>query len=233
MKNIKTVTVLSCLIAAILNVSIFAQQADLLSAAAAAETKTEMETLLGNVNNQDEYYNLYSGIALHNICREDSELQNTAVNLLKSSYEDTASPIALGYLGSVTTMQAGTASAEGRMIAATSSLSKGISLIDQALVEMPDSVYLRFLRVFNSFDVSESSPVSRIETAENDIKWLSEHMNGAGKENEALLYLAKARLALAKDDYDNAFGFFEKTMAAAPGSKAAEKADKLLWYLEE
>ena len=232
MKRIIKFTVIFSILTAIFSPAIFAQDKSILSVAASVKSESEWKKMMEGLSTADTYYELYSGIALHNICRDNSELQKKAIEILENSYKHSSSPLALGYLGSVVTMQGGTASLNGNLITATTSLAKGISLIDEAISTQPDSVHLRFLRLFNSLDVSDSSPVSRMKEDESDIDWLSGHLNGVEKD-EALLLLARGRLALARGEYDDAFTFLEKTIMTAPGSTAAAQADDLLWLLEE
>ncbi|MDC7127233.1 MAG: hypothetical protein PQJ46_16845 [Spirochaetales bacterium] len=204
-----------------------------LNKASNIESEKDMNNFLAALDKKNPCYEIYYGICLHNISRTDAEIAAKAVDVLEAAYEKTENPIALGYLGSAISIKAGIASEAGNFISATGLLSKGLNKLDEAVNLMPDSDTLRFLRIFNSFDVTETSPVSRIKFVREDIAWMEKRMEGSPKSEIAYLSLAKGKLDLIDKDYDAAFAHLEDAIKTAPESSAAKQADEILWELEE
>ena len=229
MKKLYMIAVLLAVSAA----SAFSQQADLLDSAMLLNTEKEADAFIEGLDETDSFYGLYSGIALHNSSRTAADRLEEAEKLLNNCYGKTKNALALGYLGSVKTMIAGNDSAAGNLLGATARLAEGLKLIDQAVLQLPDSMHLRFLRVFNGLDVTESSPASRVDIIREDITRLKQHSASFSVSDEAMLLLAMGRLALIEEEYDSAFDYLDRAVSTAPGSPSAAQADELLWALEE
>lgn len=168
---------------------------------------------------------LKEGIALHDAAHlEPAKNIERGKEILGSLME--SSPVAKAYYGSLVTIEAGEYAKKKDGIKALSLLGKGTDLIDEAVSEDPENPDIRFLRMINSYEVSEGSPVNRYKAMKKDVDWLDERKrtfdaNWQGTiELYKGLYLAKAR------KIDDALAAFDACIAVSPGSPEAALAGK-------
>lgn len=168
---------------------------------------------------------LREGIRLHDAARDDPEANVAKGKEILSALQE-SSPLAKGYYGSIVTLEASLYARKKNGIKALALLGEGTKLIDKAVSFAPDLVDLRFLRMENSYEVSQGSPLNRYKAMKEDIDWLDGRKASLDPEWRGTLelyrglYLAKAR------KIDEALAAFAECVALSPGSSEAELAKK-------
>ncbi|MBN1648222.1 MAG: hypothetical protein JW874_09330 [Spirochaetales bacterium] len=214
--------------------TVFAQNADLIVKAAVCGTEEGLSEVQRDADSlKDGYADLYTGMVLHNIGQTDPNRIDEALKRLERIWNAKKNSLALAYLGSARTIKAGRFFAEGRILEASTGLADGIRLMDEACNSDPDNRDIRVLRIVNGFALSESSPVDRYDVISDDLGFLEKQLTGLTDDMKAAYWYYRGRLALAHDEWDEAFAALEKAMAAAPGSPYAAAAEDLLWELED
>ena len=231
--NGKAAAVRICILVLLCISPVFAEN-QFIETAFAVSTCEELEFLEKSISDQPQSVrDLSLGIAMHNLSAEQPEYIDRAAAYLESAWKLSEDPLALGYLGSIQTVAAGVKSREGDLLGAVEDLDLGVSNIDAAVEMAPESVSLRFLRIFNGLDVSLSSPLSREEIIEDDLIFLARDLAEADAEFRAGYWYATGELKLMQDLIDEALNALESAVAEAPGSAYARLAADLLWELEE
>lgn len=182
-------------------------------------------------NNSD----LVMGIAYHNMAGEglNSDFIKKSIELLEGEYKRSDNPLALGFWGSALTIRSSYEYNSDDVLKSLSSLEKGLSLIDKSVEIDPTSLDIRFLRLINSVEVAESSPLNRDDVIEEDIKYFDSILGELSKDNLAQYLYFKARYQILSDDVDEAIFSLERALTVAPGSDYAVLCDELLLEWEE
>ncbi len=206
----------------------------LLSAAAAANTEAEAQAVIGRAEKSEpSSVPLVTGITRHNMAEANpARWAAVAIETLEKCAK-TGEPVALGYYGSAITLKAGLLSGKGDMMGATAALDEGFKKIDEAVRAAPGSMLLRFLRAENSVSVSERSPFARWDVAEADVAAIEKSGAALQDEDRARIETIRGRIALGKGDSAAAMRRFEAAIRAAPKSRAAAAARKLMEDFEE
>ncbi|HHU36871.1 MAG TPA: hypothetical protein GXZ47_06540 [Treponema sp.] len=132
--------------------------------------------------------------------------------------------LAKGYYGSLITLEASMYETENNVFKAALYLEKGTALLDEAVVDSPNNIDLRFLRMINSYELSNQSPMNRYKIMKIDIDWLEGQRDILEPGNAGLLdlytglYLVKARKLRP------AIVAFESCIEVSPGSPEAAEA---------
>lgn len=178
---------------------------------------------------------LARGIVYHNICETDlnPEWIEKSLELLSQVYTKTGNPLALGYLGSAMTVKAGYQYENNQILKSVANLDEGAKKIDMAISLDTENVSLRFLRLINAIEVSESSPVSRDKVIEEDISYLVENASSLSSDEQGMLYYYKGRYLLNGDKIDEGLSSLEQSIRKSPGSSSGKLARELLLMWEE
>ncbi len=178
---------------------------------------------------------LVRGIVYHNLLNIDLKLEwiNKGLTLLEDEYNKNSNPIALGYWGSLITLQGSYQFIHKDVIAAVVSLDEGGKKIDQSIIMDSSNIDLRFLRMINGVSVSESSPIFRGDVVEVDIKFLEDNQDQLTTYYKSLLFYYKGRYLLRQDDIDEGLKSLEKAIKFSPKSKYGLDALELLYQWEE
>lgn len=137
-------------------------------------------------------------------------------------------PLAKGYYGSLLTLDAGRLEEENEVIKAMELLDEGTTLLDEAVAEGPETVDIRFLRMINSYELSNQSPLNRYPTMKADIDWLDSQRSRLNANEIALLELYRGLYLIKARRLNDAIAAFESCVAASPDSAEAESARKQL-----
>ena len=165
---------------------------------------------------------LAEGIALHNAAMKDPSKIEKGKELLEPLIE--TSTVAKGYYGSLVTLEAGVYADKKNVIKAMSLLNKGSALIDAAVDSDPDNEDLRFLRMENAYEVSESSPLNRYKIMKKDLDWLDSRKASYDKEWQGVIELYKGLYLVKSKKIDEALDAFDACIAVSPGSPEAARA---------
>jgi tetratricopeptide (TPR) repeat protein len=194
----------------------------------AAKLLPDLEKMKGN-----EKY-LYLGIVCHNLAANGlGEYIPKAIDYCRQASEKKPSPLALGYLGSALTLQAGNDFRKNDMQAAMQNLQEGVRQLDEGVAQSPKNVSLRILRVENSLALSEGSPLNREDKIKEDMAFLKSAYDSLPAELRSFFYLKEAQLYLKSKNIDLAAQSFEKAIQAAPASANARQAQAALAKLEK
>lgn len=175
---------------------------------------------------------LAEGIKYHDLSRENPEGNIEPGKEILSSLQKTM-PIAKAYYGSIITIEAGVYAAKNNPIKALSLLSQGTKLIDAAIKEDPENMHLRFLRMINSYGVSEGSPLNRYKVMKTDIDWIEAKIASLDAESVASLKLHAGLYYAKMGKRELALDAFNACILASPDSKNAEQARKQKARYEE
>jgi hypothetical protein len=170
---------------------------------------------------------LAEGIRLHNAAEKDAD---PAANVAKgkeilSQIKD-RSPIAKAYYGSILTIEANVWYQKKNLIKSLSVLDEGLSTIDAAVKAAPDVPDLRFLRMINSYEVTQGSPKNRYKIMKVDIDWLVAREKSFSPENQGSIELYKGLYLAKSHKVDEALDAFNACVAISPGSPEAAEAQK-------
>lgn len=167
---------------------------------------------------------LAEGIRLHDAALENPENIAKAKEVLGSLKD--GSPLALGYYGSVVTMEADTASANKKMLEALALLKEGTGYIDDAIKQSPELSDLRFIRLETGYEISVSSPMNRFKEMKADIDWLTARMSQLDASERGVLELYRGLYLVKAKKIDDALDAFDKCVEVSPGSPEAAEAKK-------
>lgn len=178
---------------------------------------------------------LARGIVYHNICSFDlnPEWIEESISLLTTVYEETNNPLALGYLGSAITLKAGYQYEINQIMKSVSSLDEGAKKIDQAISMDKEDISLRFLRLINAIEVSETSPVSRDQVILEDLDYIRKELEKLDSEEQSLYYYYKGRYLLNRDNIEEGILCLEKSIRKSSDTSSAKLARELLLVWEE
>ncbi|MDR2601444.1 MAG: hypothetical protein LBC53_03195 [Spirochaetaceae bacterium] len=137
-------------------------------------------------------------------------------------------PLAKGYYGSLLTMEGGYYEKRNNVIRAMALLDEGTRMIDSAVMEAPDLLDLRMLRMINSYEISVQSPVNRYGVMKTDIDWLDSHRNQMNEVLTGMTELYKGLYYLKARRLNEAIAAFEACIRASPNSAEAVEAEKQL-----
>lgn len=175
----------------------------------------------------DDLLIIEEGIRYHNLAETNpKENIEKGKEILLPLIETSA--LAKGYYGSLITLEAGVYESEKNVIKAVQYLEKGTTLLDEAVLASPDNFDLRFLRMINSYELSNKSPMNRYKIMKTDIDWLESGRVSLSSGAVGLLdlytglYLVKAR------KLGPAIDAFESCIEVSPGSPEALEAQKQL-----
>ncbi|MFP4365337.1 MAG: hypothetical protein ACLFR1_15855 [Spirochaetia bacterium] len=196
-----------------------------------SDTEESCNNLFSGIgDSQSSDHRIARGIIFHTLINLGNE---ELVDQAEDDLENAVSPLSRGYYGSLLTLKGGIASENGDLVRATTLVQEGSEIIDEAVAADPENITLRFLRLENGIGVSQGSPFDRYEAIAEDAEFLLEHRELQSGENRArVLYLA-GEVALGMNDVYTCLDYLEGALRAAPESRWAQKADMLLWQLEE
>ncbi len=175
---------------------------------------------------------LDEGIRLHDAARNDPGGNLEQGKKILGSLKD-SSNLARAYYGSIITIEAGTYADRKNAIKATSLLSEGTSLIDDAVQKEPDNAYIRFLRMINSYEVSINSPLNRFKTMKEDIDWFSSRKATFSAAEQGIIELYRGLYCVKARKLEEALDAFNACIAISPGSPEAKMAkEQIAKYTE-
>jgi tetratricopeptide (TPR) repeat protein len=173
---------------------------------------------------------LVRGIVYHNLSLLGLERY---VEQAKATFEPLLpDPLAMGYYGSVITVQGGFASRRKNFASAASLLLEGSTWIDKAVAAAPDALPLRILRLDNGIQTSRGSPYKRYETIKTDLDALLAAAPSMDPDIQATVYFLGGEYYLAMKKTSDALAMYDKASRAAPDSKSGRQAAKKLAVLE-
>ena len=176
----------------------------------------------------DDSGRLARGIAAHDAVRAgDFSRLGEALKLLGPEGWDRPS-LAEAYHGSALTLEALKAKKDGKLLEALGFIDTGTKEIDEALRKAPEDQEARLLRMENSLDLCETSPVDRGKEASSDIAFLRSSWASLSPESRAIVELDSGRLALAAKRLGEALGSWRSAVREAPDSETATRARKLI-----
>ncbi len=165
------------------------------------------------------------GIRYHNLARTEPEGNIEKGKEILGPLQKKFS-LAKAYYGSLITLEAGVYAKNKNGLKALALLSEGTGLIDEAVKADPDFAEIHFLRMENSYEVSEASPLNRYKIMKKDIDWLTEREAGFEPVNRGILYLYTGYYNLKARKMDAALAAFDACIAVSPGSPEAAAAEK-------
>jgi len=177
---------------------------------------------------QNAKADIEKGIEYHNKARtEGMEYAEKACEILKPYI--TTDATACAFYGSSLTVMASFVS-EKSPIKALEYLQDGGDYLDKAVELAPNEWFTHLIHLENGIEVSHSSPLRRYAAIRSDVKWFldDENILKMSGENQAEAYLYCGYFKLDEGDLDYALELFENCVAAAPNSKSAVQANKLL-----
>lgn len=175
----------------------------------------------------DDQADIAEGIKYHNLAEISPEGNIEKCENLLSPLIDKY-PLAKGYYGSLLTLEAGVFEDKKSVIKAMNYLEKGTALLDEAVVDGPSVVDLRYLRMINSYELSNQSPMNRYTVMKTDIDWLDARRSQLSPSELGLLDLYKGLYLIKARKLSAAITSFESCVAVSPGSSEAEEAKKQL-----
>ena len=168
---------------------------------------------------------LREGISYHDAARLDPEGNIKKGEEILSSIQ-AESPIAKAYYGSLITLEASGYAEKKDVLKALALLSDGTKLIDAAIKRAPDVPDIRFLRMENSYEVSQSSPLNRYKAMKQDIDWLDAHKTQFEAKERGVLELYKGFYYARAKKMDDAMSAFDECIRISPESMEAAEAQK-------
>lgn len=169
---------------------------------------------------------LAEGIAYHDSARIDPANNiEKGKEILSSLQQDM--PLAKAYYGSLITIEAGVYAKKNNGIKALTLLSEGTKLMDAAVSEAPNLPDIHFLRMINSYDVSEASPVNRYKVMKSDIDWLEGRVSKYDAKWQGTFQLYKGLYNIKARKRDVAMAAFDACILVSPDSIEAAEAIKM------
>lgn len=169
------------------------------------------------------------GIAYHNLAtlKVNGASRKAIVHLQKARSLSPNDGEVRAYLGSATTM---VGRDSWNMLTKINSVNKGIKMMDEAVVRLPDNVMVRMVRANNSLDVPES--FKRKEIARKDFQHLEILITKSSANVESnikaeifyqlgILYKREGNVVLARE-------YFKKAMNASSDSQWGKESEKRL-----
>lgn len=170
---------------------------------------------------------IQEGIRFHNLAETNpSENIEQGKKILFPLIEKNS--LAKGYYGSLITLEAGMYEAEKNVLKAVQYLEKGTVMLDEAVDSSPDIIDLRFLRMINSYELSNKSPMNRYKIMKTDIDFLELARANLNSSLAGLLDLYSGLYLLKARKLGPAIDAFECCIEVSPGSPEAEEAQKQL-----
>ncbi len=196
-------------------------------------TESEATAFISRAGSDPEK-DLLLGIVYHNLARANQgRYISLAKNHLQRSWKSTSSPLALGYLGSVITLEGSVYSRKGNVVRASAKVEEGKKLIDRAVSMDSSSLFLRFLRIGNAIGVSEASPFKRYDVARKDLDFLAGKLGMLDDRSRSLYHMYSGKVAMARNKINEALAAFERSIRSAPRAPYAVESRKMIRILEE
>lgn len=207
---------------------------EMLDKAMSINSEAEGLTLLEKWSDKKDS-EVYKGVIYHNLCSFDLRIDwiEKGLSLLQESYESTGNPLALGYLGSLITIKGNYQIYKNDVIGAVESLKTGGEKIDKAIDLDGDNISLRFLRLINGIEVSESSPMDRSHVVKKDLAYLERRIKELTDNDKSMLYYYKGRFLLKNDSINKGLTSLEKSLNFSHKSTYAKLSRELLYVWEE
>ena len=207
----------------------FLGASDPLKRAVNADTLRECRELLAEAGDGDDAVSrTIRGILYHNMSHlGDADAGERA----EAELEGIASAAALGYLGSLKTIEGRSLKDAGKLLKARKVVLEGLDLIDRAVERFPDDVYLRLLRVENGLAVSAESPIKRYKVIEKDLDYLMDHPGLQDAEDRSKLLCLAGMMYQGTRKKAEAEEHFARAFEAAPRSRWGRKAQDHLQEL--
>jgi len=175
---------------------------------------------------------LREGIKYHDLARTaPAGNLEKAKGLLGPLQKDSA--VAKAYYGSLLTLEAGELAKQKKGIQALTLIKEGTGLIDEAVAAAPDMADLRFLRMINSYGLSEGSPVKRYKIMKTDIDWFNGRIAQFTKQEQGVIRLYTGLYYLKANQLEDAHASFEGCIMVSPDSSEAAEAKKQMARYEE
>jgi tetratricopeptide (TPR) repeat protein len=177
--------------------------------------------------NADPARDIAEGIRYHDVAQTEPEgnIDRGKALLAPLIHEY---PLAKGYYGSLLTLEGGQYEKRNNVLRAMALLDEGIRMIDDAVMEAPDVLDLRMLRMINSYELSVQSPVDRYEIMKTDIDWLVAHSSQMNNTLTGMTELYKGLYYLKVRRLNEAIAAFETCIRVSPNSAEAVEAEKQL-----
>ena len=175
---------------------------------------------------------LAEGIKCHDAARIDPEKNIKKGEEILSAIQD-ESPVAKAYYGSLITLEAEQYAAQKDVLKALDLLSDGTKLMDTAVKMAPDVSDIRFLRMENSYEISQSSPLNRYKIMKQDIDWLDARKAGFSAAEQGVIELYKGLYYARAKKLDDALSAFDECINLSPGSPEAIEAQKQIAHYAE
>jgi hypothetical protein len=175
---------------------------------------------------------LKEGIRYHDLARTnpDGNIEKGKA-LLAPLQKD--NPLARAYYGSLITLEAGVYAKNKQGIKALFLISEGTKLIDDAVNKAPDLEDIRFLRMENSWELSQDSPIKRYKEMKIDIDWLDVRASQFDAKNRGVLDLYEGFYYLKAHKAAQAQDSFAACVSISPDSPEAVEANKQLERLSQ
>ncbi len=175
----------------------------------------------------DAKADIAEGIRYHNLAQKEPAGNIEKCKKLLNPLKD-REPIARGYYGSVLTIEASVMNDKKKFVKAIMLIDKGTGLMDTAVEKSPDYADLRFLRMINSYELTNGSPVNRYRVMKNDIDWLEAHRAFLSASEKGTLELYKGLYCVKQRKTDEGIAAFKACVAVSPGSDEAKEAERQL-----
>ncbi len=175
----------------------------------------------------DAKADLDEGIRYHNLAQKEPAGNIEKCKKLLNPLKD-REPLARGYYGSVLTIEAGVMNDRKKFVKAIMLLDQGTDFMDTAVKKAPDFADLRFLRMINSYELTNGSPMNRYRVMKEDIDWLDAHRSGLSDSGKGTLELYKGLYLVKQRKTDEGIAAFNACVAVSPGSEEAKEAERQL-----
>ncbi len=175
----------------------------------------------------DANADLAEGIRYHNLAEKEPAGNIDKCKKLLNPLKD-REPLARGYYGSVLTMEASVMNDKKKFVKAIMLLDQGTDFMDTAVKQAPDVQDLRILRMINSYELTNGSPMNRYRVMKEDIDWLDAHRSGLSDSGKGTLELYKGLYLVKQRKTDEGIAAFNACVAVSPGSEEAKEAERQL-----
>jgi hypothetical protein len=177
-------------------------------------------------------YRLDEGIRYYESAKKDPAGNLEKAREILGALRET-DPLAEAYYGCLCTIEAGIYADKKKLIKTMSLLKQGAAFMDEAVERAPDQSEIRFIRMVNSYDLSESSPVNRDRVMAEDVAWFKTRESRFDAKNRGIirLYTGLHRLRTCKTN--EAREAFSACIAISPGSEEAAEAERQLAKLSK
>jgi tetratricopeptide (TPR) repeat protein len=193
---------------------------------------TVVMTVSGFSDTADLATQLAEGIKCHDAARIDPETNIKRGEEILSAIQD-ESPVAKAYYGSLITLEAEQYAAQKDVLKALELLSGGTKLMDAAIKIAPDVSDIRFLRMENSYEISQSSPLNRYKVMKQDIDWLDARKADFSMAEQGVIELYKGLYFARAKKLDAAMDAFDECIRLSPGSPEAIEAQRQIAHYAE